>query len=404
MTVVSMTVNGRKLSADVEPRTHLADFLRESQNLTGTHIGCEHGVCGACTLIVDGVPARSCITLAIACEGARITTIEGLDDDEIARELRAAFKREHALQCGYCTPGMMVSARDLVLRLETPDEREVRVAMSGNLCRCTGYVGIVKAIQSVIADRRGRGIAADVSGGRERLGPAGSGNAAATTEAPMASRGRPSETIRAEPSAAQAPRANWKPMTSLRQSFEVAHPPQAVWDYFGRVAEVASCLPGVTLDGEPSDGRVKGRIRVKVGPIAVEFQGVAEVSRDEATRTGEILGSGQDARSQSTTRGSVRYQVLPGASPETTRVDLLIGFTLTGMLAQFSRGGLVEDVASRLIRAFATNLESRLSPSAEGNTPPPIGEFNAGSFVFPVLIARLKRLLMAALGRKGGGT
>ena len=188
MTVVSMTVNGRKLSADVEPRTHLADFLRESQNLTGTHIGCEHGVCGACTLNLDGVPARSCITLAVACEGATITTIEGLDDDEIATELRAAFKREHALQCGYCTPGMMISARDLILRLEMPDDRAIRVAMSGNLCRCTGYVGIVKAIQSVIVDRRGRGLAADAGGGRRSLGPVGSGNAAAIREAPTASR------------------------------------------------------------------------------------------------------------------------------------------------------------------------------------------------------------------------
>ena len=100
----------------VEPRTHLADFVRESQNLTGTHLGCEHGVCGACTILIDGVPVRSCITYAVACDGASVTTIEGLDDDEITTELRAAFSREHALQCGYCTPGMLISARDFVLR------------------------------------------------------------------------------------------------------------------------------------------------------------------------------------------------------------------------------------------------------------------------------------------------
>ncbi len=101
----------------VEPRTHLADFLRDSRDLTGTHLGCEHGVCGACTILVDGAPVRSCITYAVACDGAEVATIEGLDDDEITRELRDAFQREHALQCGYCTPGMLVSARDLVLRL-----------------------------------------------------------------------------------------------------------------------------------------------------------------------------------------------------------------------------------------------------------------------------------------------
>ncbi len=150
MTGIALTVNTRAVEASVEPRTHLADFLRDSLNLTGTHLGCEHGVCGACTLLLDDMPARSCITYAVACDGARITTIEGLDDDEIAIELRAAFSREHALQCGYCTPGMLISARDLVLRLPAADERQIRLGLSGNLCRCTGYVGIIRAVRSVI--------------------------------------------------------------------------------------------------------------------------------------------------------------------------------------------------------------------------------------------------------------
>ncbi|HBF57578.1 MAG TPA: carbon monoxide dehydrogenase, partial [Afipia sp.] len=105
MNTVSLTLNGKQVSANVQPRTHLADFVRETQNLTGTHLGCEHGVCGACTILVDGVPTRSCITFAVACQQADVTTIEGLDNDEIATELRAAFTQEHALQCGYCTPG-----------------------------------------------------------------------------------------------------------------------------------------------------------------------------------------------------------------------------------------------------------------------------------------------------------
>src|SRR5579871_5702808 len=180
MTAIDISVNARAAKASVEPRTHLADFLRDHLNLTGTHLGCEHGVCGACTLLIDGAPARSCITLAAACDGARVITIEGLDNDEIAAELRAAFTREHALQCGYCTPGMLISARDLVLRLETSDERAIRVGMSGNLCRCTGYVGIVRAIRSVIEARRGRGIAPLPGAGRRELGPVGSGNGATT--------------------------------------------------------------------------------------------------------------------------------------------------------------------------------------------------------------------------------
>ena len=176
MSTCNLNVNGSAVSAEIQPRTHLADFLREKLNLTGTNLGCEHGVCGACTLLVDGVPTRSCITFALACQKAEVTTIEGLDDDEITRELRAAFTREHGLQCGYCTPGMVVSARDVVLRMQDPSERDIRVAMSGNLCRCTGYVGIVRAIQSVIADRRRRGIAAIPNGNRTRLGPSGSGD------------------------------------------------------------------------------------------------------------------------------------------------------------------------------------------------------------------------------------
>lgn len=111
MTRIALTVNMRAVEASVEPRTHLADFLRDGLNLNGTHLGCEHGVCGACTLLLDDMPARSCITYAVACDGARITTIEGLDDDEIAIELRAAFTRENDLQCGHCTPGMLISAR-----------------------------------------------------------------------------------------------------------------------------------------------------------------------------------------------------------------------------------------------------------------------------------------------------
>jgi carbon-monoxide dehydrogenase small subunit len=151
---VTLTVNGRPVTAEVEPRTSLADYLREGEGLTGTNLGCEHGVCGACTIEIDGVPARSCITLAVACEGASVRTIEGFDADPVMEQLRQAFTAEHALQCGYCTPGMLVTARDIVLRLPDADEARIRLELSGNLCRCTGYVGIVSAIQAVLKNRR----------------------------------------------------------------------------------------------------------------------------------------------------------------------------------------------------------------------------------------------------------
>jgi carbon-monoxide dehydrogenase small subunit len=153
--LVAITVNGQRVETEVEPRTNLADFLREAQGLTGTNLGCEHGVCGACTLEIDGAPARSCITYAAACDGASVRTIEGFGEDQVMAQLRDAFTAEHALQCGYCTPGMLVTARDIVMRLPDADEARIRKELAGNLCRCTGYMGIVSAIQRVLRARRG---------------------------------------------------------------------------------------------------------------------------------------------------------------------------------------------------------------------------------------------------------
>ena len=150
MKSISITVNGKRASASVEPRTNLADFLREHLHLTGTNIGCEHGVCGACTIEVDGGPARSCIVYTVACDGATVRTIEGFEQDATMNALREAFSAEHALQCGYCTPGMLITARDIVLRIPDADDARVREELSGNLCRCTGYVGIVRAIKRVL--------------------------------------------------------------------------------------------------------------------------------------------------------------------------------------------------------------------------------------------------------------
>jgi aerobic carbon-monoxide dehydrogenase small subunit len=152
---ISLTVNGEPRQVLAEPREQLADLLRGPLMLTGTHLGCEHGVCGACTVEIDGAPARSCITHAGSCDGAVIRTIEGFGDDAVMADLREAFAQEHALQCGYCTPGMLVAARDVVLRLPEADEARVREEMAGNLCRCTGYRGIVRAVLSVLANRRG---------------------------------------------------------------------------------------------------------------------------------------------------------------------------------------------------------------------------------------------------------
>jgi len=394
MNQISLNVNGKPVSGSVEPRTHLADFLREGRDLTGTHLGCEHGVCGACTILVDDMPVRSCITYAVACDGAEVVTIEGLDDDQITRELREAFKREHALQCGYCTPGMLVSARDIVVRSLDADEHDIRVAMSGNLCRCTGYVGIIKAIRSVIAARRSRGIAALAGGGRSVVGPAGSGHASAEPDNAQARRPMPAPRLQPAPAGKSRPPIDraWTPQVSFDQKFVVNYPRQQVWEIFGRVRDVAACLPGASLTGEPTPEHVEGQIRVKVGPIAVEFRGQAEIERDEISYSGKITGAGSAIRSSSATRGMISYRLLPTGGGRSTEVVVTIGYTLTGMLAQFGRPSIVQGVVASLTAAFVKNLEARLGGEPIANSSSGEGGMGAGSLIFSAVARQLKEL------------
>jgi len=151
---VRCRVNGSDATLHGHPMTRLLDALRMELHLTGTKEGCGEGECGACTLEIDGAPARSCITYAVTCNGATVRTIESFGDDGVMADLREAFSAEHALQCGYCTPGMLMTARDIVLRLPEADEPTIRTELAGNLCRCTGYVGIVRAIARVLSNRK----------------------------------------------------------------------------------------------------------------------------------------------------------------------------------------------------------------------------------------------------------
>ena len=386
MSVIALTVNRRAVQVSAEPRTNLADFVREKLDLTGTHLGCEHGVCGACTVLLDGVPARSCITYAVACDGAEVTTIEGLDEDEVTIELRAAFTREHALQCGYCTPGMLVSARDLVVRMPQADERLIRVGLSGNLCRCTGYVGIVRAVQSVIEARQARHIAPEPGGGRRILGPVGSGRSLDRADGMQ-----PVVSEQAKPEAASAIDSipDFTPATILEQQFDVAHPPGRVFAMFGDIAAVAACLPGASLTAPPKPERVEGEIRVRIGPITATFAGAARVERSPGDMSGRIVGIGNDRRSRSATQGEIRYSLLPIEQGAATRVDLSIGYTLTGMLAQVGRPGLVRDLAARLIAEFAGNLDRRLSSTSPDDVAP--AELSGMSLVSGLLRARVAR-------------
>jgi carbon-monoxide dehydrogenase small subunit len=155
MITLAVDLNGSKVTRAVEPRENLADFLRERCGLTATHLGCEHGACGACTVVVDGQATRSCITLAAMCDGRSVQTLEGLRNEPLMEVLRRHFHHAHALQCGFCTPGMLVTARDILQRHRKPDENTVRHELSGQICRCTGYAGIVQAIVAAGAELAG---------------------------------------------------------------------------------------------------------------------------------------------------------------------------------------------------------------------------------------------------------
>jgi carbon-monoxide dehydrogenase small subunit len=153
---ISLSVNGEQVEAHVLPRLNLADFLREHLQLTGTHVGCEHGVCGACTVRVNGDIIRSCLLLAVQAHGASVETIEGLSDSGEIADLQAAFRDRNALQCGFCTPGMLMAAQDLLKGRPVPDRGQIREHLSGNYCRCTGYQAIVDAVEATVRARTGR--------------------------------------------------------------------------------------------------------------------------------------------------------------------------------------------------------------------------------------------------------
>ncbi len=153
---ISLNVNGERVEADVPPRLNLADFLREHLKLTGTHVGCEHGVCGACTVRVNGDIVRACLMLAVQTHNSSVETIEGLSDSGEIADLQAAFRDRNALQCGFCTPGMLIAAQDLLKQSAEPDREQIRGHLSGNYCRCTGYQAIVDAVEITARVRKGR--------------------------------------------------------------------------------------------------------------------------------------------------------------------------------------------------------------------------------------------------------
>ena len=361
VTAVTLSVNGAEHTMLVEPRTHLADALREQLNLTGTHLGCEQGVCGACTVLIDGVPQRSCIAYAVDCEGSRITTIEGFDADETMATLREAFSVHHALQCGFCTPGMLITARDIVLRLGEVDEARIREELSGNLCRCTGYVGIVNAVYAVAAGRVPQ--------------PAASVVAAV----PLAGRApAPARAERRQPATLVSEMGGG---TMLEEVVHLTASPSAAWAALSDLRRVASCVPGAHLDSQDGD-RVTGRMTIALGPIKASFAGEGHVSLDATSRVGQLRGGGRDGASRA--EGEVTWSVAPAAQGGSD-VTVRMSWRLTGPLAQFGRVALVHGLVRRIAQDFARNLDAVMA----GEAPLPARPMGLFAMLWALLKARL---------------
>lgn len=395
MTAIAIEINKRTVSRDVPPRMHLADFVRDEGRQTGTHLGCEHGVCGACTVLLDGQPVRSCITFAVACDQKKVTTVEGYDDDPVMALLRPAFSRHHGLQCGFCTPGMLATARDIVLRFPNADEDLVRVELSGNLCRCTGYMGIVNAVKDVLGQCRDDAVpavsvlrAAQARVFRDVSVVAGGGNGFRTFKATdIGKAAAVAEKQEAPADAAGAAKGG----TSIQGSFKVPYPADAVWHFMADLPAVAGCLPGAELTEHVGD-RVKGRVAIKFGPMSASFNGAARLDRNDAARSAVLKGAGQDSISKSRANGDVSYRMVE-IDATTTKVEVDLLYSLQGPLAQFSRSGLVKDFVGRLIQEFGKNVTLRMDPTRSSDLPLPPAKLNAFSLGMSVMWSRIKRLL-----------
>ncbi len=362
MTAVSLQVNGRPVRADVEPRLHLADFVRERLLLTGTHLGCEHGVCGACTVLLDGEPARACLTYAATCEGADIRTIEGLDDDPVAIRLRAAFTAEHALQCGYCTPGMLVTAGDIVRRLPDASDDRVRLELAGNLCRCTGYNGIVRAIRRVLDERMNLPPLTRLPLPRVQFGA-----------------------VAAVPAAPAAPAGD-----GLRQRLRFDVRPDRLWLALRDPALIASCVPGAQLTSA-EDGAIAGEMVVALGPVRARFTGDATLSYDDTARSGNVQGGGRDQASGTRLTASAAFRVRGEDAGSVLEID--VAYTLRGALAQLAKGRVVDLLAGEVAAMFARNLGARLG----GHAAPASRPLSA-----PALAAKMAWTWLRGLLRRHG--
>ncbi|GAA1835937.1 2Fe-2S iron-sulfur cluster-binding protein [Pseudonocardia alni subsp. carboxydivorans] len=343
---ITMTVNGTEATVTVPPRAHLGDVLREQLGLTGTHLGCEHGVCGMCTVLVDGEAARACLLFAVQCEGAEIVTVEGLGTPEDQHPLQQAFSAHHALQCGFCTPGMLMSSYDLLSNTPEVESEELPEQMSGVLCRCTGYRGILAAVDDV-RQRHPDGVPGPRACGARTLVGRGTGGGSGA--------GAPAEEVPAAALAQEVRLPSGPPSAVVEVTSALRQPVERVWAVLDDFDLLARCLPGARLTEVLDGDRYRGRAVVALGPVKLSFDGLAQVvERDPAAHRLRFHAQGADAGGSATQADVVlAAEAGPdGGTVLTAHADV----HLTGRVAQFGRA-LAGDVSRRLFEQFATSVD-----------------------------------------------
>jgi carbon-monoxide dehydrogenase small subunit len=379
---VSMTVNGTDVTVAVPVRMHLADALREHLGLTGTHLGCEHGVCGMCTVLVDGDAARACLLFAVQCDGAQIVTVEGLGSAEDQHPLQRSFSAHHGLQCGFCTPGMLMSSYDLLANPpcgEPVRAEDLPEQMSGVLCRCTGYRGVLDAVADVAA-RYPDGVPGPLNCG-ERTLVGRSGARQASAPGVNEDGARPA----AAPQEVRVPTG--APSATVAVASTLTSPIDQVWPVLADFDQLARCLPGAQLVEVLGEDRYRGRATVALGPVTLSFEGLAHVvEHDPEQHRMRVLAQGADAGG-SATQAEIRLAAAPsdgGGTALQADVDLY----LSGRIAQFGRA-LAGDVSRRMFEQFAGAVDE----TARTGSAPEVTRPSAAAVAGAALRATLGRTI-----------
>jgi carbon-monoxide dehydrogenase small subunit len=388
---VSFTVNGTPATIRVPARVHLADALRTHLGLSGTHLGCEHGVCGMCTVLIDGDAARACLVFAVQAEGADLVTVEGLGTRDAQHPLQQAFSHHHALQCGFCTPGFLMSSYDLLAHSPGGvDPETLPEELSGVICRCTGYRGIVAAVADV-AEAFPEGVPEPMNCARRTL--VGRGGAAPATAAEL-----DQDAGNAVP--ADVARPTGTPTFTVEVTRPLTSTIEDVWAVMDDVDRLARCLPGAEMTEDLGEDRYRGRAKVALGPVRLAFEGLARITeRDADGHRLALLAQGADTGGNRTAAEiTLRASAQPDGGTE-LRADAAV--FLSGRIAQFGRA-LAGDVSQRLFEQFADAVDetARTGTVPDAGTGP--SALRLGVEAVLTAVRRRAAALRTALRNRGG--